>query len=317
MISKIINCLIIISYFAISIANTAQAATSNNEKCLDRIVAVVNNEIITQNELCHAMMIARKQLAKYYIPIPNEEIFQKQIMKQLIYQKLQLQLVKHNKLKISNEEVNTAINGILSQNKLSQSAFKAKLAQQGISYQIFFHRVRKQLLISQLEQQAIANNIIISKSDIISFQKQYQTRISPTCYHVATILIPVPENATQIQINHADKEACLLLKQLKEGLSFKFAISVHPGSNDLGWRLLNDFPQVFVNFIEKMKPGDIIGPIKTSNGFHLIKLLGKETQNMITDSQKIQQIIYKKKFEKALKQWLRQLYCASYIRVYI
>ncbi|WP_369421478.1 SurA N-terminal domain-containing protein [Coxiella-like endosymbiont] len=280
------------------------------------MAAVVNNEIITQSEFNHALAGAKQQLTQHHIPMPDEKVFRKHVIDQLIYQKLQLQLSKRNKIKASDEEINAIISRIAAQNQLSQSALKEKLNQQGISYREFRNQIRKQLLISKLQQQMMANNITISKSDLVTFQKQHPARIASARYHVATILIRVPEGATQAQINHAKGKAFLVLKQLRKGLSFESTMSAHPGSSDLGWRSSSDLPQVFVNPISKMKPNDVVGPIQAPNGFHLIKLLGKENQDRANNQQN-QQAVCQQKFEKALQQWLEQLRRSSYVRIYI
>lgn len=318
---KIIIRLMAISLLTISATSMAQQSplpepNATQEEPLDQIAAVVNNEIITQSEFNHALAAAKQQFTQHHIPMLNEKVFRKQVIEQLIYQKLQLQLSKRNKIKASNEEINATISRIAAQNQLSESALKEKLNQQGISYREFRNQIRKQLLISKLQQQVMANNITISKLDLVAFQKQHLAQIASARYHVATILIRVPEGATQAQINHAKGKAFLVLKQLRKGLSFESAMSAHPGSKDLGWRLSSNLPQVFVNPISKMKPNELIGPIQAPNGFHLVKLLGKENQNR-SNNQQIQQAVYQKKFEKALQQWLGQLRRSSYVRIYI
>lgn len=309
-----------ISLLIISIASMAQSSLlkSNaiHEKFLDKIALIVNNEIVTQSEFNHSLAVAKQQSTRNYISMSNKKVFRKQVINQLIYQKLQLQLAKQNKLKASDEEINTTIARIADQNQLSQSALKEKLIQQGISYLEFRNQIQKQLLISKLQQQVIANNITVSKSDVIDFRKQHQFQIVSTRYHVATILIPVPEYTTQAQIDHAKCKAFLILKQLRKGLNFKYVMSIYPGSSDLGWRLIGDLPQIFASSISKIKLNEVVGPIQAANGFHLIKLLGKEIQD-VSNSQQIQQAVYQKKFEKALRQWLWQLRRSSYIRIYI
>lgn len=321
--SKIIIRLIGIFLLTIHATSMAQSPrfepNAAQEQPLDRIVAIVNNEIITQNEFNHALDAARQQFTQHHVSMPDEKVLQKQVINQLIYQKLQLQLAKQRKIKVSDKEVNAAIIRIAAQNRLSQSALKEKLTQQGISCQEFRSQIEKQLLISKLQQQVMTNNIAISKSDIVAFKKQHQAQITFSCYHVATVLIPVPKGtiaATQAQINHAKDTAFLVLKQLHKGLSFESAMSAHPGSSDLGWWSINDLPQVFVSSINKMKPNEILGPIQAPNGFHLVKLLGKETQNMLS-SRQIKQAVYQQEFEKALQQWLGQLRHFSYVRVCI
>ncbi|QHG92393.1 peptidylprolyl isomerase [Coxiella endosymbiont of Amblyomma sculptum] len=285
------------------------------ERLLDQIVAVINNEVITQSEFNRALASAKQQFIQHHIPIPNEKIFRKQTMDQLIYQKLQLQLAKTVKIRVSSKEVNTVIANMASQNQLSQSTLKKKVFQKNISYQEFRNQIKEQLLIAKLERQMVANNIVLNKEDAVSAQRKYQKTTTPICYHIAEILIAIPENPTQNQINYAKDKAYSILKKLNGGLNFESEMSVYSGT-DFGWRLINDLPKLFINSIKKMKSNDITGPIKAPNGFHLIKLLGKKTQNIIND-QKIQQVAYQKKFAKALQQWLRQLRCLSYICICI
>lgn len=278
---------------------------------LDAIAAIVNNEIITQSEFKHALSATKQQLINYHVPIPNEKVFRKQVMEQLIYQKLQLEVAKQNKIKVSEKEINQTISRIAAQNRLSELKFKEKLNKQGISYQEFRNQIRKEVIISKLQQQALANKIYVTKSDLVAFQTQHLASIY---YHIATILIPVQEGATQNQINHARKQAFLILKQLHKGVSFKSMMSSHPGSSDLGWRTTNDLPQVFANLVTKIKPNEIAGPIQAPNGFHLVKLLEKKQE---WTNLQIKQAIYRQKFQKALQQWLKQLCHSSYIRIYI
>ncbi|WP_309567582.1 SurA N-terminal domain-containing protein [Coxiella-like endosymbiont] len=318
---KIIIHLMVISLITISTISMAQQSALSKlnaiqEEPLDQIAAVVNNDIITQNEFNHALFEIKKQLNQYHIPILNKKIFRKHVMEQLIYEKLQLQFSKRNQIKASDEEINAIIAKITEQNQLSQSDFKEKLTQQGISYREFRNQIRKQLLISKLQQQVIGNNITISKLDLLAFQKQHPAKVASTRYHVATILIRVPEIATQAQINHAREKAFLILKQLRKGLDFKCAMSAHPGSSDLGWRSTNNIPQIFLNSISKIKPNEVVGPIQAPNGFHLVKLLDKENLD-ITNNLQIQQVVYQKKFAKALQQWLGQLRRSSYVHIYM
>ena len=317
---KTIISLISISLLTINATSIAQPSITEpnaiKEEPLDRIAVVINNEIITQSVFNHYLALAKQQFTQRHIPIPDERVFKKQVIDQLIYQKLQLQLAKQNKLVSNNEEINAAIARIATQNQISQSALKKKLIQQGISYLEFRKQIQQQLLISKLEQQIIANNIAISKSDVICFRKQHQAQITSTRYHVATILIPMSKDTPKSQINHIKFKALLVLKQLRKGLSFEHAMVSHPGSSDLGWRSISDIPQVFVSSISKMKPNEIMGPIQAHNGFHIIKLLGKKTQEL-SDNRQIQQIVYRQKFERALQQWLGQLRRSSYVRICI
>ena len=315
---KILTSMVIILSVT-SISAFAQSAlpppNAAHEQYLDQIIAVVNDEIITQSELSHALTAAKQEFRQRQILAPNQKTFKKQVLDQLIYQKLQLQVAKRNQIEVTNSEINAAVASISEANHLSQTALKQKLTQEGISYKEFRSQLQKQLIISKLQQQALQDNISINKCDIAAFEKQHAAQIASTEYRIATILIPLPVSATQAQINHAKGKAALVLKQLEKGSSFEIAMKMHPGSADLGWRSVNELPQVFVKTILKMKPNEVTGPIQAPNGFHIIKLLDKEAKNTVSDQQ-IQQIVYQQKVEKALQKWLTKLRSSAYIHIY-
>lgn len=318
MLKKIVSFIVISFITVCAFAQStlpAPTTTITPEESLDQIVAIVNDAIITQSEFAHAVCVAKQQLVQEHVPLLDEKTFKRQVLNQLIYQKLQLQLAKRSNIKVTNKEVNAAIALITAQNHFSGAVLKQKLAQEGITYKKFRSQLQQQLTISKLQRQTIGSSITVNKSDIAAFQKQHQKKLTPTRYHVATILIPLPDYATQAQIDHARRKATLILKQLRSGSSFKTAMKMHPGSIDLGWRTVGDLPQVFASAITKMKLNEVVGHIQAPNGFHIIKLIDKEAKSSVTDQQ-IQQIVYQQKFEQALQKWLLQLRHAAYVRIY-
>lgn len=317
---KKILSVIMISLSIVSLNTFAQsnllATNTTNKQLLDQIIAVVNDDIITQSELDHALVATKQRLMQRQISLPDEKIFVKQVLDKLIYQQLQLQTAKRNQIKVSNNEINVAITRIAKASHLSsQIILKQKLTQQGISYKTFRDQLIKQLMIEKLQQQALQNNISITKSDIATFQKKHTAQIIPAQYRVVSVLLSLPPEATQAQINYAKGKAAVVLKQLQKASNFKTAMETHLGSTDLGWRSVDELPQVFAETVVKMKPNEIAGPIQAPNGFHIIKLLDKKAKNTISNQQ-IQQIVYQQKVEQALLKWLAQLRSSAYVHIY-
>ncbi|MFW0073069.1 MAG: SurA N-terminal domain-containing protein [Coxiella-like endosymbiont] len=316
MLKKIVSFIVILFTIGYTFTQSAlsTALTITPEQSLNQIVAVVNDEIITQSEFTHAASIAKQQFAQEHIALPNEQTFKRQVLDQLIYQALQLQLAKRSNIKVTNKEVNAAIAHIAAQNHFSRTILQRKLAQEGIAYKQFRDQLQEQLTISKLQHQIVGNDITIDESDISAFKKQHQKQLAPTQYHIATILIPLFDSSTQAQINHARGKAMLVLNKLRSGSNFETGMKMHPGSIDLGWRTADNLPQVFASAITKMKPNEIAGPIQAPNGFHIIKLIDKEATGNVTDQQ-VQQIVYQQKLEQAIQKWLLQLRRAAYIRI--
>ncbi len=285
------------------------------EQSVNQIVAVVNDEIITQSELDHALLAAQQQFQQRGIPVPDEQTFKKQVLDQLIYQKLQLQLAKRNNVTASNEEVNTAIAQIAAQNRATLDQLKEKLTQDGVSYETFRDQIRKQIIIGKLQRQAIGGTLSVSKSEIAEYRAKNATQNNSAQYHVATVLFSLPDAATPEQIAAVKQQAESELKKLQRGTNFTQAINTHPGSSDLGWRSLNDLPQLFVNQVTKMKPGEVAGPVQAPNGFHVIKLIGKRQNSSGLTDQQIQNVLLQQKYQQALEKWLQQLRQGAYVRV--
>ena len=287
----------------------------SHRQFLDKIIAVVNDEIITQSELDHTIAVEKKFMQHKVLQFDQKKI-KKQALDQLIYQKLQLQMAKINQIKVTENEIKMAIKHMLTVNHLSKTVFEKKLIHRRISYKEFYSQLQKQLIILKLQHQVFQDNFSIDKYDIENFQKQnVKQRIAMIKYHIATVLISIPTLATSAQISRVKDKAILVLKQLKKGSNFETVMKMHPGSIDLNWRFADELPQVFVNSVLKMKPNELSDPIQSSNGFHIIKLIGKEIKNTISDKQ-MQQIIYRKKAEKVLQKWLMQLRNSAYIHIY-
>lgn len=306
-----------ISFFCITVPAKQSLPTPNDTPVqpLNRIVAIVNNEVITQIELNRALLGAEQQLRKRRMPLPDHETLKKQVINNLVNMKLQLQIAKKNNITASNKEVNAAIARIASHNKLTVKVLKNELKKEGLSYQSFRKQIRDQLIISKIQQKAVGPMVKVTQEEVDNYRKKHQAEINPTKYHIANILIPVSDTATPKEIQAAKEKANALLKKLRGGASFDDAMNDYPGSDDLGWRNLNDLPTLFAKQVKKMKVRAVAGPLKAPNGFHIIKLLSIRHNKPKLTNEQIQNIIYQQKFQKKLEEWLAQLRHSSYVHI--
>lgn len=307
--------LVSMGFLSVSVAdNNLPIPNTTPLKSINGIAATVNSEIITEQQLDHALYAARQQFQHNNVPLPDSATLRKEVLQQLIYQHLQLEIAKRNKITVSDKEVDQAISHLAAENHATISQLKEKLAQQGLSYTGFRKQLRKQLIITKLQREAILSNIHINKSDINAFRQEHATETNPMQYHVAHILIPLPDSPSPAQIKQTKAKAEAVLKQLRAGKSFDSFADNYAGSGDLGWRALEDLPAIFANPISTMKPGSFSSPIRAANGFHILKLEGKQQKDAYSDQQ-IQSLMTQQKFEKALKKWLDQLYKSAYIHI--
>ncbi len=292
--------------------------TTAQSVALDRIVAVVNNQIITKNQLTQAMQLAKAQYAQQHLHIPNDKRLQKQILNQLIARQLQLQIAKRNNISVSKTEITDAVKRIANNNKISVPELKQKLQSDNMSYDKFVKQLKEQILLSKLQRQVIpSHETQVTQKAINLFRDQHRNQLVQKQYHLVTILLPLTENSSRMAIKSATTEAELIKKQLQSGVTIDSEIQSHPGSADLGFRSLNDIPQIFAKRVQEMKVGQVVGPIRAPNGIHIIKLLDiKKESKSVTDDQ-IQQILFQQKMAAALEKWINNLKKSSYIKIYL
>jgi len=262
---------LMLSLFSV-IAHSAAAAT------LDNIVAVVNDNVITQSQLNEQTNLYREQLQFAHAPIPAPAALRKQALKHMIDTQLQLELAKKENITIDDTSVTKAITHIAQQNGLTLAQLQSKVVQQGMSYDKYRAEIKKQMTISELQQREVAPHVTVSDQEVTDFLQQNGKRLlaaqtasapaaGPPLYHAIDILIPLPDSPTPQQKADALQQAKAVLSKLRAG------VSVNVQSDDLGWRRLTDLPDVFVSVIKNMRPGTASEPILAANGYHILQLV--------------------------------------------
>ncbi|KTD45719.1 peptidyl-prolyl cis-trans isomerase D [Legionella rubrilucens] len=248
---------------------------------LDSVVAIVNDGVITSSELNTQVEALRQQMQARKMQMPPEKTLRKQVLQHLIDVDLQLQLAKQNDMTVDSTELNEAINKIAANNHLTLTELREELTRQGISWQSYRENIRKEILISRVQQKAVGKDVsAISNEQVEDYLKtaQFQDKTQFT-YHLQNIVIPLPEEPTTEQLNKARQKAKELLAKIKKGEDFnRLAIAESSGEfalegGDLGMRHLAELPEVFAKQVVNMKTGQIAGPIRTGNGFQLIRLI--------------------------------------------
>lgn len=290
---------------------------------LDQIAAIVNDDVITVSELNHALKFIKVQLAQENMPLPSEQVLQKQMLEQLINKKLQLQIAKQAGIKVSTEELNKVIENVAKQNHLSVTALYDRLTRDGLSVNDYRQELHDQIILQRLQQQEVISHINISPEEVTSFMHSQSWHNNGTKeYHLEDILIALPDAPSSEQIATAKKHADLVLEQLNQGKSFKEIAQAESNSKnalqggDLGWRKLPEIPSAFAEQVIHMQTKEIAGPIQTPNGFHIIRLVEKRDagEHETPPSRKqVQALLLQRKFEEALQNWLSRLHSQAFI----
>ena len=247
---------------------------------LDQIVAVANDNVILESELVRAMRNVRSQFAGHESELPPEPILERQVIERLILIKLQVERAELSGIHVSDDDLNRAIASIAEQNHTSQDGLRARLAHDGLSYSQFRQSVHDEIEIEHLRQSFAMSHIVVSDHEVDAALAAAAKQ--GTQYHLAHILIQLPEGAQAAQISTAQRKAEEIKKLIDSGqLTFSAAAvrySESPNAldgGDLGYRGLQEIPSAFTQLIEELKPGQIVGPIRGPSGFQLLRLIDK------------------------------------------
>lgn len=253
---------------------------------LDHVLAVVNDDVITKLELDQRVRRVKKQLAQNRRNLPPENILRRQILESMILEKLQLQIARKAGIRVDDETVNRVINNIAQENGLSMQQFQQVLSKDGYSFAEFRDNIRNEIIINQLRKRRIESSVTVTEQEVDNYLANLDSRKGLNDeFHLGHILIGLPEGATPDQIQAAQDKAQQVFNRLSLGADFhQTAIAESSGQNalnggDLGWRKGAQLPSGFAELVVDMQPGDISEPIRSSGGFHIIKLIDRRSSS--------------------------------------
>lgn len=259
---------------------------------LDRIIAVVNDDVVMRSELDEKVRTITAQLNEQGTTLPPPGVLERQVLDRLILTKLQIQEAMHTGIRVDDETLNRTISNIAAQNKLSLAEFRKILEADNYSYGKFREDIRDEILVSRLVQRQVNNRVNVSESEIENFlaNMEQQGAIDKE-YKISHILIAISQNASLETMEKARKKAEDILKELKAGKDFaQMAATYSDGQQaldggDLGWRKAGQVPTLFADFIAIMNIGDISDLITSSSGYHIIRLDDVRTGKQIIITQ--------------------------------
>lgn len=250
---------------------------------LDQIVAIVEEDVVLNSELNQEVATIVRKLQANQVAMPPANILRKQVLERIIMQKLQRQLAEKSGAQISAEMLQSAIEDIARNNRMTPAQFRANLEKQEISYKKFSETISNEIIINQLRSREIGGRIKVTDSEIQHYIETHNdTDGSNNKYHLGHILVSVPETASAKVIQKAKEQALNIVARLRKGQDFRqLAMSVSDDEQalkggDLGWRGIGEMPTIFVDSVNKMTEGEVADPIRSPSGFHIIKLLEKK-----------------------------------------
>ncbi len=266
--------------FIILFSSLLIVVTSTVAETLDRIVAVVNNKVITQQQLAEQIELTRQQLQAENKPITSEAYLREQVLNHMIDTELQRQLAASSGMKVDEAGLDKTIAGIAKRNGLTVEQLRSRLEQENIPYAKYRQQIREQLIIARLQQDEVGQKITVTPQEITDMLAHMpKSTAEKASYHVEDLLVSLPDNPSAQTIANAKQTALSVLQHAKSGSSFQQLVEQSKkdplplSGGDLGWRPLNELPDIFQSIVQTLKVGEIAGPIQAQNGFHLLRLI--------------------------------------------
>jgi len=268
----------------------AQAQSYLKSRPVDYIVAVVNSEPITNNEVQNLKLRLEKQLQSG-TAAPSAQVLTQQALDQLINEKAQLQQARDNGIRIDDTEVDQTELNIARQNQVSKEELYKRIVLEGLSVSAFREQLRTQLMISRLRERDVDNRARISDTDVEQFIQSQQAgkpvASSPVDINLAMILIAVPENSSEQEAAELKLKAQQIVQRAKRGESFAtlaqvFSQALDKGANggEMGLRAADRYPTLFVDSTQNLNRGEVSDPVRSGAGFHILKVLDKKQSEM-------------------------------------
>ena len=278
LICRLVTCALISGLLTVTAA-PAQSTKARTIVTVDRIVAVVNDEVITERELEARVDFAFRQLRQQGTTPPPRATIERQLIERLINDRVQLQHAREIGLRIDDTDLEKALERIAGDNKLSLPQMRSALEKDGVPFTKFRDDIRNEIILSRLREREVAQKIVITDAEIDNFllsQKAQQGRSDE--FNISHILVAVPENASPEQLQTRRARAEDALAQIKSGADFRqVAAAFSDGPEALqggliGWRESNRLPSLFLEALQPLQAGALTELLRSPNGFHILKL---------------------------------------------
>ncbi|QHM73983.1 peptidylprolyl isomerase SurA [Mixta intestinalis] len=266
-------------------ANTAIAAP----QVVDKVAAVVNNGVVLESDVDGMMRSVKAQAQQAGQQLPDDRTLRHQIVERLVMDNIILQMGKQMGVQITDQQLDQAIGNIAAQNRMTMDQMRSRLAYDGVNYNAYREQIRKEMQIAEVRNNEVRRRVTILPQEVDTLATQMGAQNAQgTELNISHILLALPENPSQQQVDDQEKLAKQLVGELRSGADFgKLAVtySADPQAlqgGNMGWGKIEELPTLFAQALSTAKKGDIVGPIRSGVGFHILKVndLRGESQNI-------------------------------------
>jgi len=264
-----------------ALLQTAHAAPVQE---VDRIVAVVNKSVITELDLQSRIAEAITSLKEQHVSAPPLEVLRRQVLDQMIGEATQIEFADNNHISISESDIDQAVLRVAERNKLDLAGLKAELKKQNIDFIRFRADVQREMLLARLKDSEVASRITVTDAEV---DRALQNALASNNneYHIANILVEVPERADAAQVEEKSQRAQQALALLNSGKPFGTVAASYSNSTnamkggDLGWRPAASLPAELVTILDGLQPGQNTAVVRTQQGFFIFQMVEKRSQH--------------------------------------
>jgi len=270
-------------------APSTPRASSDRVIPVDRVIAIVNDEALTQYDVNEQKRVVLGQMKSSNLTPPSPEVLEKQLLERLITERVLLQYAKETGIRIDDTTVERALARIAEDNKLSNDEFKKAVEREGIPFAKYRSDIRNEITVQRLREREVEGRVNVSDAEVDYLLATLESQAGGEVeYRLAHILVLVPEQASTDQIDVRQRRAETALAQVRSGTDFSQVAAGFSDAQDalqggnLGWRAPARLPTVFADSVRKMKPGDVSPVLRSASGFHIVKLLEIRSRNSPT-----------------------------------
>jgi len=271
---------LIVSLIAASVISSAALAAGPVE--VDRIVAVVNSEVITLSDLRQRVAQVSRQLSRQGTTLPSTDVLEKQVLERQIMERLQLQLANETSLRVDDLTLDRAVGRIADSNKMSMTQFRKALEQDGLSWERFREEVRNEMLLTRVREREVESRIVVSDAEVSNFLAHPENATGQEEYNLSHILFRAPDGATPEQLARLRTKAEEVAARVARGEPFdKLAASYSDAPDaltggNLGWRGADRLPSLFAEAVTSLKPGESTPILRSAAGFHIVRVVDRK-----------------------------------------
>jgi len=271
---------------ACALAGVPGVGAQERVELVDRVVALVNSDVITKLELERELAIATQVLRRQGTPLPAREVLERQILERLVTKNLLSQQARQSGIRISESDIDAAVERIASENKMTVPALRAAIEKDGVAYDRFREDLRGELLFARLRDREVDSRVTVTDAEIQSFVRAQEAQPEKVDeYNLAHIMIQLPERASPDELRLRRARADEALQQVRAGTDFRQVAASYSDAPDalqggeMGWRAPGRLPSLFLEALNKLKIGEVSGILRSPAGFHILKLNDKRGNN--------------------------------------